>query len=780
MIKRLANYLKKHRKARSKTRQLRGEPLEPRMLLDADGVPWAAPNLTISFAPDGTPIAGYESRLFEALGPLAPADQWQSAILQGFTTWTQHVAASASITSDNGEPFGVPGPTQGDPRFGDVRVGAIPMPSDIIAMSVPHDEVISGTWAGDILLNANASLADVTELLAVAIHEAGHVLGLGHSIDPNSPMFQHGVAASIVPTATDIQDLQKLYGVADSSDRDASSSPDSSSESSGSPEEDHDREHSDDVLVTANGLTLQPQFQGALRYQATGQIFDATDVDFYQLTPVAEKLEEADILTVIIRSTSSAGLMPSASILDEQGKPFKTTVIANANGEFIIQASGVDPRQAHFIEVRGANSSGPHATGPYELDAVFGVRKANLDKLLSGKVTAEAPNRTEAMHISKTQLVHFVLEVEPTETTADVAVSAVIYDGAGIPVFRVAARQGDSRSANTVLLTPGDYRMDIEGIQADGPLERQVEYGLLFQSIAVPIGPVVADPTNFPILPCSDPASDPIYCSADATAITDPLILPAPTAIALPTPVIIMPSPWLKSGFWYWDGLIPPSKLPPPLGTASLPPASPGGGTKPAPSPPPGSGGTTGNDGGSTPPTTPKPDPTVPAWHNPNQPSDVNGDQFVTPLDALAVIDYLNSTNPKQLTDPPPTAQYVDVDSDGFATPIDALMVIDQLNTTATSGEGEGAATPAAFVQTVASSNLPAATASASTTVQVPPITPRSLPAQPYGSARSDPSASNPVAVDRATAAYQTPLEEAIGQLANDLVGHQGTLTGTN
>ncbi|MCR9295271.1 MAG: dockerin type I domain-containing protein, partial [bacterium] len=70
---------------------------------------------------------------------------------------------------------------------------------------------------------------------------------------------------------------------------------------------------------------------------------------------------------------------------------------------------------------------------------------------------------------------------------------------------------------------------------------------------------------------------------------------------------------------------------------------------------------------------------------------DVNGDGFVSPIDALQVRNYLNDpTTPKELTLPatnvPP---YVDVNGDSVVSAIDALLVINYLNELAANGEGE-------------------------------------------------------------------------------------------
>jgi hypothetical protein len=78
-------------------------------------------------------------------------------------------------------------------------------------------------------------------------------------------------------------------------------------------------------------------------------------------------------------------------------------------------------------------------------------------------------------------------------------------------------------------------------------------------------------------------------------------------------------------------------------------------------------------------------------WQNRVNRLDVNGDGFVSPIDALQVINRLNDPNwdplpPPSGTQPPP---FVDVDGSGAIEPLDALLVINQLNAEA---EGESVA----------------------------------------------------------------------------------------
>ncbi|MHB9080399.1 MAG: dockerin type I domain-containing protein [Pirellulaceae bacterium] len=101
------------------------------------------------------------------------------------------------------------------------------------------------------------------------------------------------------------------------------------------------------------------------------------------------------------------------------------------------------------------------------------------------------------------------------------------------------------------------------------------------------------------------------------------------------------------------------------------------------------------------------------AWQNPGATEhdhlDVNGNGYITPLDALLVINDLNRNGHRQLPTslPPdgPPPPYVDVNGDGYITPLDALLVINFLNKPVT-GQGELSWTiPSSFISTATSTN---------------------------------------------------------------------------
>ena len=69
----------------------------------------------------------------------------------------------------------------------------------------------------------------------------------------------------------------------------------------------------------------------------------------------------------------------------------------------------------------------------------------------------------------------------------------------------------------------------------------------------------------------------------------------------------------------------------------------------------------------------------VDPWQNSANPLDVDNNGAVTPLDALAIINYLNKTGAGQLPANFSGAYYYDVNGDGLASPIDALSIINYL-----------------------------------------------------------------------------------------------------
>ena len=67
----------------------------------------------------------------------------------------------------------------------------------------------------------------------------------------------------------------------------------------------------------------------------------------------------------------------------------------------------------------------------------------------------------------------------------------------------------------------------------------------------------------------------------------------------------------------------------------------------------------------------------IPAWHNVDMPSDVNRDGAITPMDALFRINSLNQDGARKLpASKPASAPFYDANGDDWLSPVDAIAVI--------------------------------------------------------------------------------------------------------
>ncbi|MFO0902623.1 MAG: dockerin type I domain-containing protein [Pirellulales bacterium] len=67
-------------------------------------------------------------------------------------------------------------------------------------------------------------------------------------------------------------------------------------------------------------------------------------------------------------------------------------------------------------------------------------------------------------------------------------------------------------------------------------------------------------------------------------------------------------------------------------------------------------------------------------WHNFDAPHDVNADGFVSPIDALLLVTYLNDHGVGEFGEGEGPSIYPDIDGDGQLAPLDALLLFNYLN----------------------------------------------------------------------------------------------------
>ncbi len=204
------------RKPRVRSRRPEAEALEDRMLLYAPIGQWTySSRITFSFMPDGTSIGGTPSALFQTMNAIAPTATWQNQIEQAASTWEANANVNLALVSDSGDTDGINGNQQDDPRFGDIRIGAMPLPSGTLAETFLPPPSNGGTIAGDIVFNSTVpwQIGTGFDLQTIAVHEFGHALGLGDiSTDSTQVMYYAYNGLKTTLGSDDIAGIQSLYG----------------------------------------------------------------------------------------------------------------------------------------------------------------------------------------------------------------------------------------------------------------------------------------------------------------------------------------------------------------------------------------------------------------------------------------------------------------------------------------------------------------------------------------------------------------------------------------
>jgi hypothetical protein len=421
------------------------EALEDRRTPAQFGVPWHdAYHLAVSFVPDGTLLGAQRSDLFQTLNTRMPTAVWQREILRAFQTWAIHAHINFSVKDDGGQPLGVPGPDQADPRFGDIRIGAVPMSPEVLSISVPHDPFLSGTWSGDVLLNSAALDDSGADLFPILLHEVGHVLGVDHNPDPASVMFSHLEHPQANLSPGDVAAVGALY---------TGPRPSDPNEWPGWYNE---------TMETANPISAPLGYDGTTPLLAYADITTHEDVDFFSWSPLADSRGP---VTIRLQTAGVSLLAPHLIVHDSSGRVLGDVAAASDFGDTVeVQLPGVDPKETYFLEVRGATSD-VFGIGEYALavsdEARSTIGPDQLDTVIRQTYTYLAPEDINAIFLDPRGALFNVDHHADDSFEAAVSLMPARGYGSEAPI-RTTASLGD----------PGDvdfYQVEAPGVDSGAP-----------------------------------------------------------------------------------------------------------------------------------------------------------------------------------------------------------------------------------------------------------------------------------------------------------------------
>jgi hypothetical protein len=327
------------------------EDLEGRFLLYSTlGGQWTyGSRITYSFMPDGTSVGGTPSALFQTLNAKYATATWEQQIQAAASLWENVTNINLALVSDGREPVGCSGNQQDDPRFGDIRIGAIPLPSGILAETFDPPPINGGTDAGDILLNStvNWQINASYDLMTVVAHEFGHALGLGESSVSTAVMYGTYNALKQALTSDDIAGIQSLYGTRQ-----------------------YDQFNSNgqrnNLYTSATNITSYINSSGQIAIPGLDNT-TTSDVEWYTVTVPAST---TGTMTATVQSSNLSSFSPKFLVYNSALGLVNQASAPNSLGATITTTASVSAGQSYYIKVLAAGGPGP--VGGYGLLLNFG------------------------------------------------------------------------------------------------------------------------------------------------------------------------------------------------------------------------------------------------------------------------------------------------------------------------------------------------------------------------------------------------------------------------
>jgi hypothetical protein len=439
------------------------------------GVPWPdGQALTLSFLPDGTTAGKTTSDLFRLLNKQAPAATWEVAVMRAFQTWAAAANINIGLVADGGQPLGTSSTFQHDPRFGDIRVAAEKMATNTVALGTPFSYA-GLAWSGSTLFNDGDAFSvnggpGQYDLFTVALHEAGHALGLWDNLaDPTSAMNPYYQGPITGLDAQDVASIQALYGPR---------KPDSYEGTTGNSS-----------FAAASSL-----LNSKASWLLSADVTAPGEVDYYEITTPSNP--DLSRLTVKVLTKGISMLVPVASIYNASEQLVGTAAAVNALGGNLTLSVPVKPSTTYYFAVKGATGD-VFATGAYQFSFAYTSRSFRTTPQPAGPVFK------------------FVNDFYTNESPAMATNLVTKNMSAGITTYSYGGKFLSSRDVDYYVLktpaTPGiaDYTMTAGAWAASTGMNPAIHF---FSADGTPLAAqVLADSAGSFILQLADAAPDTSY-----------------------------------------------------------------------------------------------------------------------------------------------------------------------------------------------------------------------------------------------------------------------------
>ncbi len=401
------------------------ETLEKRVLLYAtSGNAWPNKDLiTLSFMPDGTNLGGATSNLVSTFNTkFGSAATWQNQILKAAQYWAQQTNINFAVVTDNGATSGSGSYQQGDPNFGDIRIGGFNFGTSALAQAYLPPPINNYSIAGDIQFNTGITfnVGTTYDLFTVAMHEFGHALGMYHSTVATACLYPtyNGVDSAL--NADDIAGIKSVY--------------------SGGAARAADSQEANNTTAAATIVTINATTKTAVVNSL--DLTTSTDLDYFKFVVPAGS---STTLKAKVVSQGLSLLNPKIEILDSAGTVKATATAASTVYGTTITATinGISTGQTYYAKVSSANSIAAFKTGRYALVLNMGTaadpavtypntQLANGNPITSGGGVAIAMGVETLVNLAATT----------TQQTNDRAVATSDYSGKSVATWATVNQDG--------------------------------------------------------------------------------------------------------------------------------------------------------------------------------------------------------------------------------------------------------------------------------------------------------------------------------------------------